>query len=74
QVVVIVDSQFPATKRASPELRDRLEKQHFPVIYTREVKGVTISLHPDRWEISTMVGRHLSGEPAFQKLTENDRK
>jgi ComEC/Rec2-related protein len=54
KVIVIADSDFPATRRASPKLRARLEQKGIPVIYTRPAGAVTILLRPDGWELQTM--------------------
>lgn len=40
-LVVIVDSEMPATKRAGPALRERLAARAFAVVYTRDVGAVT---------------------------------
>ena len=65
QVIIIVDSEFPATKRAPPELKKRLEGSGATVIYTRETKAVKISVRRDFWQIDAMNGLHLLGKPAF---------
>ena len=57
KVIVIADSEFPATRRASPKLRARLEQKGIPVIYTRTAGAVTILLRPDGWELRTMGGQ-----------------
>jgi ComEC/Rec2-related protein len=57
KVIVIADSEFPATRRAGPKLRARLEQRGIPVICTRTAGAVTISLRPDGWELRTMAGQ-----------------
>jgi beta-lactamase superfamily II metal-dependent hydrolase len=57
KVIVIADSDFPATRRASPKLRARLEQKGISVIYTRPAGAVTILLRPDGWELRTMGGQ-----------------
>ena len=42
KVIVIADSEFPATRRASRELKERLAGRNVPVIYTRTSGAVTI--------------------------------
>ena len=44
QLVILADSDFPATRRASPGLRARLAAQTAPVLYTRETGGLTLRL------------------------------
>ena len=57
KVVVIADSEFPATRRASPELKERLAGRNVPVIYTRTAGAVTIVTHSKGWELLTMDGQ-----------------
>jgi competence protein ComEC len=57
KVIVIADSDFPATRRASPKLRARLEQKGISVIYTRTAGAATILLRPDGWELRTMGGQ-----------------
>jgi ComEC/Rec2-related protein len=57
KVIVVADSDFPATRRASPKLRARLEQRGIPVVYTRTAGAVTILLRPDGWELRTMGGQ-----------------
>jgi competence protein ComEC len=60
KVMVIADSEFPATRRASPKLRVRLEQRGIPVIYTRTAGAVTILSRPGGWELRTMDGQKKS--------------
>ena len=64
KVIIIADSEFPATRRASPKLRARLEQRGIPVIYTRTAGAVTILLRPDGWELRTMGGQKNSNRTA----------
>jgi competence protein ComEC len=64
KVIVIADSEFPATRRASPKLRARLEQKGIPVIYTRTAGAVTILLRPGGWELHTMDGQKNSNQTA----------
>jgi competence protein ComEC len=61
QVIIVGDSEFPASARASPNLRERLDLRHIPVIYTRFDGATTIDLRHDSWQIRTMSGRKLTG-------------
>ncbi len=56
QLVIIVDSEFPATKRASAVLHERLASRRIPVIYTRSSGAVTITAQPKRWSVRAMNG------------------
>ena len=57
RVIVIADSEFPATRRAGSELKERLAERNVPVIYTRTAGAVTILTRPDDWELRTMDGQ-----------------
>jgi competence protein ComEC len=60
KVVVIADSEFPATQRASRELKERLAGRNVPVIYTRMAGGVTIITRSKSWELQTMDGQKFT--------------
>ena len=64
KVIVVADSEFPATRRASPKLRARLEQRGIPVVYTRTAGAVTILLRPEGWELQTMDGQKNSNRTA----------
>jgi beta-lactamase superfamily II metal-dependent hydrolase len=57
RVIVIADSEFPATRRANRALRERLEQKKTPVIYTRSAGAVTILARTRGWELQTMDGQ-----------------
>ena len=57
RVIVIADSEFPATRRARRELKDRLEQRGIPVIYTRDSGAVKIVTDKRGWNLKTMDGQ-----------------
>ena len=57
KVIVVADSEFPATRRASRELKERLARHNVPVIYTRTAGAITILARPKSWELCTMDGQ-----------------
>jgi len=59
QILIIADSEFPATKRASPRLCERLAARGIPVFYTRKTGAVTILVRPKEWELQSADGRKL---------------
>ena len=59
KIIVIADSEFPANRRASRELKERLAGQNVPVIYTRTAGAVTITARPGGWELRAMDGTKL---------------
>lgn len=56
KLIIIADSEFPATKRASPALRERLAKNSTPTIYTRTASAVSIAIKPNSWQARGMDG------------------
>lgn len=66
RVVVVVDSEFPATRRAGPKLRERLARHNFPVIYTRQSGAVTFTLREGGWELRAMDGTRVEGNASGQ--------
>ena len=78
ELIIIADSEYPATQRASPRLRDRLAQKGIPVIYTCTAGAVTISVNPDGWELKTMDGQQLrarnhAGRGQLSKAGPRDR-
>jgi len=61
QVIVVADSEFPATRRASRDLQDRLGNRNVPVVYTREAGAIMLRVRPGRWSLRTMQGQFLTG-------------
>jgi competence protein ComEC len=60
KMIVVADSEFPAARRARPELKARLSEGNLPVIYTRTAGAVTIRARPNYWELRTMDGQKLT--------------
>ena len=61
KVIVIADSEFPATRRAKRELSERLAQRKVPVIYTRTSGAVKIMTDKNGWKLQTMDGQQLKG-------------
>ena len=60
KVIIIADSEFPATRRASRVLHVRLEQKKIPVIYTRISGAVKIVTDKSGWKLQTMDGQKFS--------------
>jgi competence protein ComEC len=60
EIIVIADSEFPANRRASRELKERLANKNVPVIYTRDSGAVTILADKNSWQLRTMDGQKFS--------------
>jgi len=56
RVIIVAESEFPASERASARLRERLARRNVPVIYMRSDGAATVELRGSRWEIRTMNG------------------
>lgn len=57
KLIIITDSEFPATRRASRALRERLARGGIPVVYTRQSGAVTIRITRQGWQVMTMNGQ-----------------
>jgi len=64
RVIIVADSELPASERASPKLRERLGQRKVPVIYTRLAGAATIEWRRDEWELRTMNGTRISSRNA----------
>ncbi|MBW8864477.1 MAG: ComEC/Rec2 family competence protein [Verrucomicrobia bacterium] len=62
KVIIIADSERPATRRASAALKQRLEQTKIPVIYTRDSHAVKISTDQHGWRLQAMDGREVEGK------------
>jgi competence protein ComEC len=56
KLIIIADSEFPATRRAGAALCERLERRGSAVIYTRASQSVELSLRSGNWKAKTMDG------------------
>jgi competence protein ComEC len=57
KIIIVADSEFPATRRAGRELKDRLEQAKTPAIYTRVSGAVKIATDKSGWRLETMDGQ-----------------
>jgi competence protein ComEC len=62
KIIIVTDSEFPATKRAGKALRERLRQRGVPVLFTSETSAVKISLRANQWTVSAMNGFQLADE------------
>jgi competence protein ComEC len=60
KIIVIADSEFPANRRASRELKNRLAGKNVPVIYTRDSGAVKIIADKSGWKLQTMDGQKFN--------------
>ena len=64
RVIVIADSELPATRRASRALHQRLEQKHMAVIYTRTAGAVKIIADETGWKMEAADGETFSSAPS----------
>jgi ComEC/Rec2-related protein len=62
KIIVVADSEYPANRRASQTLHERLGQKGIPVIYTRTVGAVKIVMRPDGWKLKTMDGQKFTSQ------------
>jgi beta-lactamase superfamily II metal-dependent hydrolase len=61
KLVIIADSEFPATRRAPEKLRDRLaQRAGTRVLYCHESGSLTLLLRRNSWEVRDASGRNKS--------------
>jgi competence protein ComEC len=60
KIIVIADSEFPASRRASRSLKERLAQMKIPVIYTRDSGAVKIVADKSGWRLETMDGQKFN--------------
>lgn len=61
QLIVIADSEHPASQRASPKLRERLAARNAHVLCTRETGAISLTFAEGRWTARPMNGSEVSG-------------
>lgn len=60
KLVIVADSEFPATRRASKELQQRLARRPFQVIFTSQVGAVEITFKKNTWKLQTALPHNSS--------------
>jgi ComEC/Rec2-related protein len=60
KLIVIIDSSYPAERRASAKLRERLAACKIPALYCHDAGAVKLSLGNDGWDLRDPGGRALN--------------
>lgn len=63
-LIVVTDSEYPASQRASAKLRTRLEASGVAVWYTHQAGAVSLSFKEGKWSMTSMQGERQSGGAA----------
>jgi competence protein ComEC len=71
RLIIVADSEFPVSERASAKLRERLAQRNVPVIYTRSAGSATIELRKHEWEVRSMSGVRVSSRMQNPKSETN---
>jgi beta-lactamase superfamily II metal-dependent hydrolase len=56
KIIIIADSEYPANRRASRELKNRVAGKNVPVAYTRDSGAVKIITDKSGWKLEMMDG------------------
>jgi competence protein ComEC len=59
RLIIIADSEFPATRRASQKLRQRLARRPAQVAYCHDCGAITLDLAPRKYSLRTASGAVL---------------
>jgi competence protein ComEC len=62
KIIIIADSEFPANRRASRDLKERLGQRKIPVIYTRDSGAAKIVADKNSWRLETMDGQNFTSD------------
>jgi competence protein ComEC len=65
RLIIVTDSEFPATKRAKAPLLERLRRRNIPILCTRETGAISLVFQRTDWSIST--ARDPNGKRAIQE-------
>ena len=68
KIIIIADSEFPASRRASRELKERLAARNVPVIYTKAAGAVKIVTNKSGWSLQTMDGQKFNSAALSNSL------
>jgi competence protein ComEC len=64
KLIIITDSEYPATRRASPKLRARLAKTSAQILYCRDTGALTFHFRNGRWDLANAQGTILTASTA----------
>jgi ComEC/Rec2-related protein len=65
KLIIVADSDFPASRRAGDELKGRLTSTGIPVIYTRTAGAVSIVVDKHGWLAESMEGQKFRGNGSW---------
>lgn len=59
KLIILIDSGYPATRRASTKLRERLAAHGAPIVYCRDTGPLKLSLRRDEWDLKNASGEAI---------------
>ncbi len=66
KLIIIADSEMPATRRASAKLRQRLEQhRESRVLYCHDAGSLTLLLRRNGWQLRNASGENLGGSSLY---------
>jgi competence protein ComEC len=68
KLIIITDSELPATRRASAKLRQRLAAEEAPVVYCHEAGALKLSLRRGGWDLKNAAREDALPAVAHGKL------
>jgi beta-lactamase superfamily II metal-dependent hydrolase len=60
QAIIVADSRYPTTARASKALQERLRRRGVPVFFTHQCGSVHITLRQEGWRLQPFQGKMLN--------------
>lgn len=69
RLVIIHDTEFPASRRAGTKLRERLQRAGVPVLFTSDCGTVSLALTKTGWEARAMNGERSVGGMRIDQST-----
>lgn len=69
QLIIVSDSEFPISERASPKLRQRLRQTGLPVLYTQDSGALTLEFRHRGWQLRAMNGTRLASSQLPGRFT-----
>jgi hypothetical protein len=72
RLIVVVDSNYPLSERASAKLIARLARRKITVIYTHSTGAAKIEWHNDEWELQTTGGAKIGSETFLPRRSKKE--
>jgi competence protein ComEC len=63
RLIIVSDSEFPVSERASAKLCERLAHRSVPVLYTHSTGSATIEFANENWTVRTRSGAQFTSKP-----------